>query len=184
MHFLEQENGVMRRLLESKTPDHNIVSRRFRFVHVIENGKGIVYGVGKKQSCGLENGFCNGGVLKTASFEKVSVNLTEVFGSLAFLKNQRFWIFRELGKVGYGSYRYIGKASDSGRHLSGEWSSDDSKFHNMDSKHCYQTPKKEYHKLRSCVWRRRIVVAGASWLIHSKGIKRPGPTMYKSSVCN
>lgn len=48
MHFLEQEKGIMRRLLEGKAPDHNIVSRRFRFVDMIENGKGIVYGVGKE----------------------------------------------------------------------------------------------------------------------------------------
>lgn len=131
MHFLEQEKGIMRRLLESKASDHNIVSRRFRFVDMVENGKGIVYGVGKEQSCGLENGFCNDGVEKTASFEKVGVNLMEVFGSFALLKNQRFWILRELGNVGYGSYRYNGKAGECRRHFSGDWTSKHSKFNNL-----------------------------------------------------
>lgn len=48
MHFLEQKEGIMRRLLEGKAPDHNIVSRRFGSVDMIENRKGVIYGVGKE----------------------------------------------------------------------------------------------------------------------------------------
>lgn len=74
-------------LLVYESSDHDIVSRGIGPVDTAENGESVVHGVREKNGGGLEDVFGDGGAVEEAGFEEVGVDLVEVFGGLALLKN-------------------------------------------------------------------------------------------------
>lgn len=77
----------MVQLLVYESPDHDIVCRGIGPVDLAENGESIVHGVRKKYGGGLEEVLGDGGVVEEAGFDEVGVDLVEVFGGLALVKN-------------------------------------------------------------------------------------------------
>lgn len=75
----------MRGLLIYEAPNHDVVSRRIRFVHFSENRACIVHGVGEKYGSRFKEVLDDGRIEDEACFDEVGMDLVEVFGRSALL---------------------------------------------------------------------------------------------------
>ncbi|KAF7838275.1 phloem specific protein [Senna tora] len=108
-HLLEQKNGVVRGVVVGEGSDDDIVSGRIGSMGCAENGKRVVYSVGKNDCGGFEEVFGEGRVGDKTGFDEVGMDLIEVPACLASLKDDGFRVFRELGDGSYCSYGFGGK---------------------------------------------------------------------------
>lgn len=74
-------------MLVYEAPYHDVAGQRIGFVDIVKNGESIVHGVGKKNGGGFQDVFGDSGVEEEAGFDEVGMDLVEVSGGSALLKN-------------------------------------------------------------------------------------------------